>query len=130
MCVYIDQKASPEQRVAIAEIAYGRAGGSSVFSFFAPTFRFILGPEFVPIEMHVEGKRSRFAIPGILEATLTPHIDPVSGVEQDVQLHLPNGFIWKSAHAAKTAVMKILSPHFNFDHSGRNAFYSVVEFQG
>jgi hypothetical protein len=80
--------------------------------------------------MHVDGKRSRFSVPGVLEASLTPHVDPISGNEQDVQLHLPNGFIWKTAHAAKTAVMKILSAHLNFDHSGRNSFYRVVEYQG
>ncbi len=110
-CVYIDERASPEQRAAITEITYGRAKGGGPFSMFAPTFRFVLGPEFVPIEMHVEGKRSRFYIPGLLEASLTPHIDPVSGNEQDVRLHLPNGFIWKTAHAAKTVVMKIPSSH-------------------
>jgi hypothetical protein len=59
-----------------------------------------------------------------------PHVDSVSGNEQDVRLHLPNGFIWKTAHAAKTAVMKILSPHLNFDHSGRNSSYAVVEYEG
>jgi hypothetical protein len=128
-CVYIDQQASPEQRAAIAEIAYGRAGGGP-FSIFAPTFRFVFGPEFVPLEMHVDGKRSRFSIAGLLEASLTPHIEPVSGNEQDVRLQLPNGFIWKTAHAAKTAVMKILSPNLNFDHSGRNSFYAVVEYEG
>jgi hypothetical protein len=129
-CVYIDRQASPEQRVAITEIAYGRAGGGGPFSIFAATFRFVLGPEFVPIEMHVDGKRSRFSIPGLLEASLTPHVDPVSGNEQDVRMHLPNGFIWKTAQAARTSVMKILSPNFNFDHSGRNSFYAVVEYQG
>ena len=38
--------------------------------------------------------------------------------------------IWKSADAAKTKVMKILTPNLNFDHSGKSAFYAVVEFKG
>jgi hypothetical protein len=80
--------------------------------------------------MTVEGKKSHFSAPGILEASLTPHTDPVSGNEQEVEIHLPKGFIWRTAQAAKTAVMKILSPNLNFDHAGRNAFYSVVEYQG
>jgi hypothetical protein len=45
-------------------------------------------------------------------------------------MQLPKGFIWKIADAAKTKVMKILTPNLNFDHSGKNAFYSVVEFNG
>ena len=75
-------------------------------------------------------RSGRFAVPSILEASLTPHTDPVSGNEQEVEIHLPKGFIWKTAQAAKTAVMKILSPNMNFNHAGRNAFYSVVEYQG
>lgn len=27
-------------------------------------------------------------------------------------------------------VMHILTPHLNFDHAGRNAFYSAVEYEG
>jgi hypothetical protein len=130
LCVYVSDRASSEQRHAITEIAYGRAGGSGPFAIFAATFRYVSDPQFVPIAMTVDGKRSRFAVPDILEANLTPHTDPVSGKEQEVEIHLPQGFIWKTAQAAKTAVMKILSPNMNFDHAGRNAFYSVVEYQG
>ena len=90
----------------------------------------VLEPQFVPIEMHVDGKRSRFSVPGIIEVALTPHIDPLLGSERDIRLNLPGGFIWTTAQAAKTAVMKILTTNLNFDHSGRNSFYSVVEYQG
>jgi hypothetical protein len=128
--VYISERASPAQRTAISEIAYGHAGGAGPFSVFQPTFRFILEPRFVPIEMHVDGKRSRFAVPGILEVALTPHIDPLLHSERDIRLNLPGGFIWTTAQAAKTAVMKILSSGLNFDHAGRNSFYTVVEYQG
>jgi hypothetical protein len=128
--VYISELASPEQRQAICDIAYGRAGGGCAFTAFAPTFRYVLDPQFVPIEMKVESKRSRFVVPGILEVSLALHIDPVLGSERDVRLHLPRGFIWTTAQAAKTAVMKILSPNLNFNHSGRNSFYTVVEYQG
>jgi hypothetical protein len=80
--------------------------------------------------MRVDGKRSRFAVPGVLEVELAPHVDPISGEEHEVRVDLPNGFIFKSAQAIKTAAMRILSSSFNFDYSGRNAFFSVVQFQG
>ena len=89
-----------------------------------------LDPEIVPIEMQVDGKRSRFIVPGVLNVELSPHFDPVSGKENDVQINLPNGFIWKAAHAIKTNLMKITTPNLNFDHSGRNAFFTVVEHHG
>jgi hypothetical protein len=39
MRVYIDQRASAEQRAVIVEIAYGRAGGNGEFKMFAATFK-------------------------------------------------------------------------------------------
>jgi len=128
--VYISDRASEAQRAAIAEIAYGRAGGNGSFAIFANTMRYKLEPEIVPIEMKVAGKRSKFAIPDILDVELSPHFDPVSGNEHDVQINLPNGFIWKTAHAIKTTIMRIATANLNFDYSGRNAFFSVVENHG
>jgi hypothetical protein len=130
MRAYIDQRASAEQRSAIAEIVYGRAGGNSEFTIFAATFSYQLEPEFVPIEMKIDGSRSGFKVPGVLEVQLAPHTDPVSGEEHEVLVNLPKGFIFQTAHAVKTAVMKILSPNLNFDHSGRNAFYANVSYHG
>ena len=56
--------------------------------------------------------------------------NPVTGEEQETELYLPKGFIWKVAQAAKSKLMKIATPHFNFDDSGQNAFVSVVEYRG
>ena len=48
----------------------------------------------------------------------------------DIKIQMPKGFIFKVADVAKTKIMRILTPNFNFDHSGKNAFYAVVEFKG
>ncbi len=130
MRAYITERASAAQREALANIAYGRAGGSGPYVTFASTMRSQLEPQFVPIEMKVDGKRSRFSVPGVLSVELAPHIDPTSGKENEVQINLPNGFIWKSAHAIKTLAMKIASPSLKFEHPGRNAFYTVLEHHG
>jgi hypothetical protein len=130
LCVYISDRATDAQRQAITEIVYGRAAGNGPFVTFAGTMRYKLDPQTVPIEIHVDGKRSRFAVPQVLSVELAPHYDPVSGTEHEVQINLPNGFIWKTAHAIKSKLMKIATPNLNFDHSGRNAFFSLVEFHG
>jgi hypothetical protein len=130
LCIYISARADEGQRRAIADIAYGRAGGNGAFAIFAGTMRYKLDPQFVPIETHIDGKRSSFSVPEILSVELAPHFDPVSGKEHEVQINLPNGFIWKTAHAIKTRLMKITTPGLNFDHAGRNAFYTVIEFKG
>jgi hypothetical protein len=128
--VYIEERASTEQRAALTEIIYGRAGGTGCFPIFSKTMRYILDPQFAPVQIRIDGKRSTFAVPGVLEVQLAPHVDPVSGNEQDVLISLPKGFIWQVANAVKTVVMKIATPNLNFDHSGRNAFWTTVEFHG
>jgi hypothetical protein len=45
-------------------------------------------------------------------------------------VQLPKGLTWKLAEATKTMIMRITTPHLNFDDSGKNAFYTVVEFPG
>lgn len=57
-------------------------------------------------------------------------INPVTGEEQDTKIQLPKGFIWKLAEAAKSKIMRITTQSLNFDHSGQNAFYSVIDFNG
>jgi hypothetical protein len=72
----------------------------------------------------------RVSVPGVIAVRLENFINPVTGVEQDTKIQLPKGFIWKLAGAAKTKIMQISTPSLNFDHSGKNAFYSVVDFNG
>jgi hypothetical protein len=106
MRVYIDERGLAEQRAALAEITYGRAGGTGCFPIFASTMRHVLDPQFVPVQIRVDGKRGSFSVPDVLDVQLAPHVDPVSGNEQEVQISLPKGFIWQVANAVKTAVMK------------------------
>lgn len=56
--------------------------------------------------------------------------NPVTGEEQDTKLQLPKGFIFQLADACKTKLMKITTAGLNFDDSGKNAFYSKVEYSG
>jgi hypothetical protein len=98
---------------------------------FAATFKYVLEPQFVDIKAKVDGRRSSFSVPdGVIDVQVENFVNPVSGEEQDTKIHLPKGFIFKVADAAKTKIMRILTPNLNFDDSGQNAFYSVVEFKG
>ena len=104
----------------------GKAKGNGPFALFATTFKYILESQFVEINAKINGTRSSFSVPGNLDVQLEKFVNPVTGDEQHTKIELPKGFIWKIAGAAKTKVMKILTPNFNFDHSGKNAFYSLV----
>jgi hypothetical protein len=94
-------------------IFIGRAKGEGPFAIFGGTLKYILDPQYVAINSKVEN-----------------FINPVTREEQDTKIQLPKGFIFKLADAVKTKVMRILTPNLNFDDSGKNAFYSMVEFKG
>jgi len=84
----------------------------------------------VDIAVKIDGKKSSFSVPGVIDVQIESFKNPVRGEEQDTKIQLPKGFTWKVADAAKSRVMHILTPSLNFDDSGKNAFYSVIEYSG
>src|SRR5215470_6540738 len=131
MRLYVSESARPDQRDALVRIFSGRAKGNGPFALFAGTMSHFEEPVFAPIEFTVNGRRSGFQVPGACDVALTPHTNPVSGEVQDVRLNLPKGFIFRTAQAARTAVMKLFGTGpLGFDHTGKNAFYARLEFAG
>ena len=129
--LYFSQDASAEQRDALLRIFSGQAKGSGPFELFAGTMATIEEPVGAPIEVRIDGRRSAFRIPNVCDVALAPHVNPVSGAVQDVRLNLPKGFIFRNAQAARTLVMRLFGAGtLSFDHSGKNAFFARLEFQG
>jgi hypothetical protein len=128
--LFITNKASNEQRQALINIVSGQAKGDGPFVLFAGTFKYFLEPQFVDIKVNLNGKKSSFSVPGIMDVQTESFTNPVTGEEQDTKIQLPKGFIFKLAEAAKSKIMRITTQSLNFDHSGQNAFYAVVDFQG
>jgi hypothetical protein len=128
--LYVTKDSNQEQRQAVIAIFSGQAKGDGPFALFAPTFKYLLEPQFVDVNAKIDGKKSSFSIPGVMDVQMESFINPVTGEEQDTKIQLPRGFIWKLAEAAKTKLMRISTRNLNFDDSGKNAFYSVVEFSG
>jgi hypothetical protein len=128
--LFITKNANEEQRQAIVNIFTGKAKGDGPFAIFGGTLKYTLDPQYVEINSKIDGRKSSFSVPGRIDVQVENFINPVTGEEQDTKIQLPKGFIFKLADAAKTKVMRILTPNLNFDDSGKNAFYSVVEFKG
>ena len=127
---YITKKADEGQRKAIVSIFKGEAKGDGPFAIFATTVKYYLDPQFVDLKVKIDGKKSSFSVPDVMDVQVESFKNPVTGEEQDTRIELPKGFIWKIAEAAKTKVMRITTAGLNFDDSGKNAFYSVVEHKG
>ena len=128
--LYISKHATEDQRKAVTNIFTGKAKGEGQFALFAPTYKYILEPQYVDINKTIDGKKSSFSIPGIIDVQLESFRNPVTGEEQETKIQLPKGFIFKMADAAKTKLMRILTPNMNFDDSGQNAFFAQVEYHG
>src|SRR6185503_12010864 len=128
--LFVSNKASQEQRNAIVTIFSGQAKGDGPFAIFAPTFKYVLDTQFVEIKVKIDGKKSTFSVPGVLDVQVENFKNPVTGEDHETKMNLPQGFIWKVADCAKTKVMKIATPNLNFDDSGKNAFYAVVQHEG
>jgi len=127
---FISDRASPEQRTALSEIVTGRAGGKGPFAVFATTVTTSHEPQFTEIEFVADGHNSRFAVPGVLDVTLQGFTDSVSGAAGNPKKLVADrpGLIFDWAYVAMTKVMRIFGGGLEFDHSGRSAFHTVVEY--
>jgi hypothetical protein len=128
--LYISKHATEAQRDAVITIFTGKAKGEGPFAVFAPTFKYVLEPQYVDIQKKIDGKKSSFSVPGVIDVQVESFMNPVTGEEQETIIQLPKGFIWKIGQAAKSKLMKISTPHLNFDDSGQSVIVSTVEYRG
>ena len=128
--LFITRKASGEQKDAIINIFSGKAKGDGPFAIFSGTLKYVLDPQFVDINVKIDGKKSAFSVQEIMDVQLEGFKNPVTGEPQDTKIQLPQGFAFKLAECARTKLMRIMTPSLNFDDSGKNAFYAVVEHKG
>ena len=125
VAIFIDDRATPAQAEALAAILSGRAGGMP-FEALAGTVGSLDGPVLAPIEMKVNGTKSSFRIPGVLELTQTPIRDAVSGQEKEVQIVYPKGgFFWNVGNIATSATMSCEYGTIRFRHPGGFASYAT-----
>jgi hypothetical protein len=129
--IYVSKEASKAQLDAIEKIWYGKAKGNGPFAIFASVTKYFLDPVQAEIKFKIDGKRSSFSVPGVLDVQTEPFKNPVTGEESDTEIHLAKGFIFQKAKACRTKVMRIVSPNLSFDDSGKNAFVTdLLTFKG
>ncbi len=125
--LFIDESCSPEQVEGLAMIYSGQAGGMP-WEAIAGTLVSVDGPILKPIEMTVDGTKSGFRIPGVLEVNMEPFISPVTGEEQEVHIVYPEGgFFWNDGNICTTKTMRIDYGDLKFEHIGQFADYAITE---
>jgi hypothetical protein len=102
--VVVDDKASPEQREAILTILSGgeTEPGATIFNVFATVIDHMHEPAFLPILFEADRERrvGRVSVAGIVETTVDPIRNPVTGAEHRARVALPDGFEYKEAEFA------------------------------
>jgi hypothetical protein len=124
--LFVDEKARPEQVQSVAKILSGQVGGMP-WEALAGTVTKFVGPIAAPIEMKVNGRRSTYRVPRVLEVGFEPLKDVVSGQEKEVHIVYPQGgFFWNDGDICTTAVMRIDHEAMKFEHPGRYSAHAIA----
>ena len=106
----IDEGADAAQRDALEKILLGQstAPGATHFYVYNSTMSEVLETLVAPIEfaIDIEARTAKLVIPGLIESTGSPIVDPNSGEEFRARINLPNGFEYSIAEMG-TASSKV-----------------------
>ena len=105
--VVIDPKASEAQRQALLTILAGEETepGATIFNVFAATLETMHDPVFkeIELELDIERRTGRIRIDGIVDTTIEPIRNPITGHEHRAKVVLPEGFEYREAEYASGA---------------------------
>ncbi|MCH7544162.1 MAG: DUF1326 domain-containing protein [Proteobacteria bacterium] len=104
MQAIIDERADDDQRHALVEIVHGRETepGATMLQVFSTTMTKVHDPLFMAIELDIDidERTARLVVPGMIEGTMEPIRNPVTGNPHRARIDLPNGFEYTVAEVA------------------------------
>lgn len=123
--LYLDERATPEQKDALMHIFSGQAGGHP--SLLAKYIGEVLGVTSAPIEYHAEGKKRSMRIEGVAEA----EIEAIPGLNGDVTISnhplcIAPGY---AAVVSKSTKLKYHDHGMSWELSGKTGFQSPFSYQ-
>jgi hypothetical protein len=124
MALFVD--CSDEQRDALMPILTAEDPGLP-WEILTATVSEIHGPFFETVDIDDRGTDSRVKVGDKFDVQLQTFKDPVGGEPHEVHMVLPNGFIFQDGLICTTATNRVDADGVTFDHAGKNAYYSHVE---
>jgi hypothetical protein len=118
--ILVDERATPEQRAAIASLVGGKYGGP--WAVLAWTWPKVHGPKAVPYEFTGDGIGLQLAAGDAMRIESAHIKNPVTGADVHPGMVLPEGIVVKRADLGTTSVFRV-NEGISFDHSGK---YSAV----
>ena len=118
MLVIVDESANDAQRDALVRIMKGEETEpmTTMWSVYTAITSKILEPLFLPIEftVDVENRTARLVVPGVIDGTGEPILNPVTGNPHRARIDLPNGFEYELAEmgSGTTTTKGAIALHF------------------
>lgn len=127
VCLFVDEKASKQQRDALLDIGSGKAGGLP-FEILATTFSTLLDPRFVPFDVKIDGLQSTARLGRELSIALEPIKNPVTGANETVAINHGTGFIFKSAECASAKEGSVATEAMKFSYPNKAGFVARIHY--
>ncbi|HUF52785.1 MAG TPA: DUF1326 domain-containing protein [Dehalococcoidia bacterium] len=113
----VDEKATDDQRAALAKIVGGQGGGP--FAVFASLLVKVIGPDFVPVDFKFDGSNSYAVFGDRVELRLEMIKNPVTGEESGFTLNMTAGLLTDKAELMKSKTFRVSHSEMSYDHSGQ-----------
>jgi hypothetical protein len=123
----LDERASPEQRNALAAILSGEnSAEGTLFHIVSIVVARMHEPIFAPFEFSFDmaGRTARMVVPGVLETEVEPIKNPVTGEPHRAQIVMPEGFEHRMAEIASSNIRSMGA--IKFETNGRHSSLAHV----
>lgn len=123
--IWIEDKATNDQRKALDTMLKGEAGGLP-YTIFAATIDNWLDTMYSPFEWKFDGVNSSYKVGTTIQATLASMQNAVTGQASSAKIVLPMGLVFKEAEITSTKSFAVFSKALKFAHPGKYGFYTTV----
>lgn len=124
LLVLVDERVPAERRPAIEALLVD----IPPFGVFYDLSSNFLGFRYAPFNLHLDGLHSSLEVPGILELSLTPITNPVTGEVELATLEKPTGFTSKVQEMCSTAAHRLTAEGISFECPGKYGEFSLFDY--
>ena len=125
--LFFDERANPQQRDALLQIASGQQGGLP-FEIIVTTFSKIQDPMFVPLQFNLNGRNSSVRVGSSMDVATEPIKNPVTGEAESVSIDHGTGFIFQKAECVSARELRVSAGELNFSWPNKAAFVTQIKY--
>ena len=130
----IDERADQRQRAALSAILQGEGAepGTIMLQIYRSMCPTVHAPLFAPIELTVDiaGRRARLKVPDLLDTTVEPIKNPVTGAEHRARIDLPMGKEFNFAEVASDTTRATGAVPLRFARKHAHLLYNAMTSKG